>query len=179
MATKQPKTRCNESMTESAWLAWIRSALRSKSLKWKPRGDTLEAARRPYKGANKLQKWEYQCAICKKWYKAKEVIVDHFPKAAGSILKFEDIGEFCNNLFCDSTNLRVLDKQCHDCHTLAEKNGITFEEAKLEKEIIEFCKKPTKEIVAFLISNGYTTSQMSNATKRRQCVETIFRRNNE
>jgi hypothetical protein len=163
-------------MTEAAFLAWVRSALRSKSLRWPPRNEALELARRAYKGSNKLQKWEYHCAICKEWYKAKEVCVDHYPKPAGSILSVADIGEFVNNLYCEVDNLRVLCVPCHAVHTLAEKEGITFEEAQAAKKVNEIMKQPVKKVLAFLAENGYTNpSDVSNATKRKELVTTILK----
>jgi hypothetical protein len=162
-------------MTEAAYLAWIRSALRSKSLRWPPRNEALVAARRPYKGPNKLQKWEFGCAICKQWFKAKEVCVDHYPKPAGSILSVADIGEFANNLYCEVDNLRVLCEPCHSVHTLAEAEGVTFEEAKKLKEANEICKKPTKQVLAFLEKHGYSGAAVSNATKRKELVTKIVK----
>ena len=175
MPPKSPLTRCGGTMTESAYLAWIRSALRSKSLRWPPRNAALVAARRPYKGSNKLQKWEFKCAICESYFKAKEVVVDHWPEAAGSIIHFEDIGQFCNNLYCEVDNLRVLCKGDHDIHTLAEKQGISFEEAKVEKEILAIMKKSVKEVVAFIVENGYNSSEASNSIKRRALVGKIIK----
>jgi hypothetical protein len=178
MATKNPKeplVRCGGTMTESQYLSWIRSALRSKSLRWPPRNEALKLARRAYKGEIKQQKWEFQCAICKKWHKAKDVVVDHYPVAAGSILSVEDIGPFASNLYCEVDNLRVLDKSCHDIHTLAEKMGVTMEEAALEKDIITICKQSVKNILAFCEDYGYTSSQLSNSKKRREAVTQILK----
>lgn len=185
MATKKPAkpkklpqehlTRCNKTMTESAWLAWVRSALRSKSLRWAPRTTALELARRAYKGPNKQQKWEYKCAICQGWFKAKEVVVDHFPKPAGSILCVADIGEFANNLFCEVDNLRVLCVTDHDCHTLAEKMGISLEEAAIHKEAIAICKQPKKDILDFVMAYGYNEQHVSNDAKRREVVYNILK----
>lgn len=172
---KAPLTRCGGTMTEAQYLAWIRSALRSKSLRWPPRGEALKLARRSYKGPNKRQQWEYGCALCNHWYNAKQVVVDHHPVAAGSILSVEDIGPFANNLYCEVENLRVLCKPCHDIHTLAEKMGCTFDEASLEKDIIEICKKPVKQIVAFCEDYGYNASMLSNAVKRRAAVTNILK----
>lgn len=162
---KEPKTRCGGTMSESAYLAWIRSALRSKSLRWLPRGEALKLARRPYKGPNKLQKWEFQCALCSSWMKGKECQVDHYPKSAGSILSVADIGEFANNLFCEVDNLRVLCSDCHSLHTLAEKNGISLEEARIQKLVIESCKLKTDVQLALLSGFGY--NNCTNATKRK------------
>lgn len=177
MAKEALKTRCGGTMTESAYLAWIRSALRSKSLRWPPRNAAIERARRPYKGPNKLQKWEVECAICNEWFKLKEICVDHHPKPAGSILSVEDIGAFVNNLYCEVDNLRVLCDPCHSIHTLAEKEGVSFEEAKMLKKVIEICKMPTQKLLAYLASYGYNGASVSNASKRKQLVTTIVKEN--
>jgi len=181
MAKKDaPKTRCGGTMTESQFLAWVRSALRSKSLRWPPRNEALELARRPYKGPNKLQKWEYSCSICKQWYKAKEVCVDHYPKPAGSILSVEDIGAFVNNLYCEVDNLRVLCVPCHEIHTLADKEGVSFEEARAMKKVIEITKQPVKKVLEFLTQHGYNNrSDVSNATKRKELVTKILKEQHE
>lgn len=176
MSSKQAKTRCGNTMTESAWLAWVRSALRSKSLKWPPRNQALQAARRAYEGDNKLQRWEYKCAMCSDHFKAKEVCVDHYPKAAGSILCVQDIGEFANNLFCELNNLRVLCIDCHALHTLCEKNGITMTEARLQKRVTEYFKQNAKEkILAMLKEKGYDNNSVSNNEKRKLLVYNIFK----
>ncbi len=177
MATKKPKaplTRCSGTMTESAFLAWVRSALRSKSLRWPPRNEAIQRARRAYKGPNKRQLWEHECAICKQWFNAKQICVDHYPKPAGSILSVSDISEFVNNLYCEVSNLRVLCVPCHEVHTLAEKNGITFEEAQVEKAIIERMKD-SKGLLAFLASYGHTGKAVSNPVKRRELVTKILK----
>lgn len=174
-AIKASLTRCDGTMTEAAYLAFVRSTLRSKSLRWPPRANALVAARRPYKGTNPRQKWEYECKICSEWFTAKDVCVDHYPKPAGSILKVEDISAFTENLFCNSSNLRVLCVPCHAVHTLAESQGISFEDAKIEKKIIEICKKSVKEVVAFLAKHGYTGALVSNVEKRKALVSKIVK----
>jgi hypothetical protein len=162
-------------MTESQWLAWVRSALRSKWLRWKPRADALRAAQEPYKGENKRQKFAYRCAMCNNLFSQKDVEVDHFPRDAGSILSVDDIGEFCNNLFCETDNLRVVCKPCHSVYTLSKRNGISLEEARLQKSITEFMKKSKTEVVAFCKDFGYNDVSLSNAAKRREAVESILR----
>lgn len=164
-------------MTESAYLAWIRSALRSKSLRWKPRNEALKLARRAYKGSNKAQKWEYFCSLCREWFIAKQVVVDHYPIEAGSILSIEDVGAFANNLFCETENLRVLCKPCHDVHTLSSKSGMSFQEAAIAKKAIAFMKDNSKEkVVAYCKELGYDSVSLSNAEKRRKCLIEIFSR---
>lgn len=177
--SKGELTRCNGTMTEAQYLAWIRSALRGKTLMWKPRNQAIQNARRAYKGTNKLQKWEVQCAICTNWFKLKEIQVDHYPLDAGSILSVDDIGQFCNRLFCEVDNLRCLCKDCHSQHTLSHKLGISFEEALIEKEIIRIMKEEkASDIVDFIQANDYDGVLPSNNAKaRRESVSIILRRN--
>jgi hypothetical protein len=105
----------------------------------------------------------------------QEVVVDHYPKPAGSILSVADIGEFASNLYCETDNLRVLCSPCHDIHTLADKNGISFEEARVEKTIIDKCKLPTAKLVAWLAEYGYNGSEVSNGPKRKLLVAKILK----
>lgn len=169
-------TRCSSTMTESGFLSWIRSALRSKSLRWKPRNDCIQQARRPYKGANKLQKWEVACAICNNWYKLKEIHVDHYPKEAGSILSVADIGEFCNNLFCEVDNLRCLCEGCHSIHTLASKNNLSWEEAITEKTINKIFTEESKEGIIMFIQMWDWEDQfaINNEVNRKAAMKIIY-----
>lgn len=106
------KTRASGTMTESAFWSWVRSALRQKSRWWKPVSDAKQRARRDYKGVNKRQKYEYQCAICEGWFPDKEIEVDHIVPA-GSLRSSDDLKGFVERLFVEVDGLRVLCKQCH------------------------------------------------------------------
>jgi len=167
-------TRCSGTMTESQYLAFIRSALRSKWLRWKPRSDAIKLAQRPYEGNNKRQKYIYSCAICGLDVNSSEIEVDHFPKDAGSILSVDDIGQFCNNLFCEVDNLRVVHKSCHKTYTYSQRMGISFDEAALLKEVIRITKEEKLEdILVFLQDYGYTDN--STIAKRKANLENLFR----
>ena len=171
--------RCSNTMTESGFLSWIRSALRSKSLRWKPRNDCIQQARRPYKGTNKLQKWEVECALCNNWYKLKEIHVDHYPKEAGSILSVADIGEFCNNLFCEVDNLRCLCEGCHSIHTLASKNNLSWEEAITEKTVNKIFTEESKEDIIMFIQMWDWEDQfvVNNEVNRKAAMKLIYEEN--
>lgn len=108
---KTLKTRNNQTMTESGFWSWIRSALRTKSMQWKPISEIKKLNRRPYNGSNKRQKWEYKCSCCKQYYSSKEIEVDHI-EACGSFNK-DTAGEFIKRLFCEIDGLQILCKPCH------------------------------------------------------------------
>jgi len=109
-------------MTESAFWSFIRSALRQKSRWWKPILQCKYEARRPYKGPNKRQKFEYLCNSCGKWFPEKKINVDHI-HPAGSLNCAADLPGFVERLFCEVDNLQVLCEKCHDEKTKLEKNG--------------------------------------------------------
>lgn len=99
--------------SESEYWAFIRSGLRAKSNRWPVKYDCLNAAKRPYKGPNKRQKFEFLCNFCKDWFPQKLVSVDHiFP--IGSLRCADDLSRFVTLLFCEMDNLQVLCKECHD-----------------------------------------------------------------
>lgn len=114
------KTRNAGTMTESAFWSFIRSALRQKSRWWKPITQCKLQAKRPYKGPNKRQKFEYQCAQCLKWHADKHINVDHIIPA-GSLNCANDLPGFVERLFCEADNLQVLCETCHNVKTQKEK----------------------------------------------------------
>ena len=113
---KPAKTRNNNTMTESAFWGSIRSVLRQKSRFWIPVKICLDNAKRPYSGPNKRQKYEYQCATCKKWHIRTDVEVDHIVEA-GSLKSGKDLELFVEKLFCEVDGLQVLCKKCHHAKT--------------------------------------------------------------
>lgn len=116
------KTRNSNTMSESAFWGFIRSALRQKSRWWKPISEAKAKAKRAYKGPLKRQKFEYQCATCLKWFPDKHVNVDHI-NPAGTLRCAEDLPAFVERLFCEVDNLQVLCTICHNIKTQKEKNG--------------------------------------------------------
>lgn len=117
---KVQKTRNAGTMTESAFWSFIRSALRQKSRWWKPIAQAKAKAKRKYKGPNKRQKFEYQCAECAQWFPDKEVNVDHITPA-GTLRCANDLPGFVERLFCEVDNLQVLCTICHNIKTQIEK----------------------------------------------------------
>lgn len=118
--SRVPKTRNGETMTESAYWSFIRSGLRQKSRWWKPISDAKLLARRPYQGANKRRKYEYQCNQCKKWFAEKEINVDHIIPA-GTLTCSTDLPGFVDRLFVEIEGLQVLCETCHNVKTQLEK----------------------------------------------------------
>lgn len=123
--TKKVKVKCRNAntMTEPAFWGFIRSALRRKTIYWKPISLCKSLSKRPYNGPLKRQRFEYQCNECKGWFPDKEVAVDHiYP--AGSLQKADDLPGFINRLFCEVKDLQVLCTTCHNAKTIIDKENI-------------------------------------------------------
>lgn len=110
-----PRTRAGGAWTEASFFSFLRSGLRRMSQRWPPLVRlALNAVRRPYVGPSKLQKWEYQCAVCSGWFKRTQVEVDHI-EPCGSLQSFDDLRQFTERLFCETDKLRVV---CNGCHAV-------------------------------------------------------------
>ncbi len=112
-ATRAAKTRNAGTFSESSFWTFIRNSLRRRSMVWKPISICRERAKRPFTGTSTRQKWEYQCNICKRWFKSTEIVVDHIIPV-GSLNNAQDLPNFVEGLFCEIDNLQCLCKNCHD-----------------------------------------------------------------
>jgi len=112
------KTHVNGTWTRSRYFQFIRSALRAAFNRYPAKFAAKKKAEKIVIGSR--HKYEYQCAQCTEWFMGKEVQVDH-KVPAGSLKEYEDIGEFCRKLFCESTDLQLLCKPCHQLKTNEER----------------------------------------------------------
>lgn len=116
---RKTKKEANKQWSESKFWQYIRSTLRRAWMRFPKRYEALTDARRDYKGDNKKQKYEYQCNICKEWFKNKDVQVDHVIPA-GSLNGYSDLPGFVERLFCNQ--LQILCSSCHKIKTLKERS---------------------------------------------------------
>lgn len=112
MGRKTPPFSKYPQWTEARFWGFIRSLLRQGSRRWPPIYEAKKEARRPSRGSNKRQKWEYQCAECKNWFPDKQVEIDHIEEV-GTLKNYEDLPGFVERLFCSKDELRVICKECH------------------------------------------------------------------
>lgn len=118
-----PKTRAGGEWTEAGFWQFLRSGFRGMSRRWPPIvRHALHAARRPYLGENKRQKWEYECCFCHQWFKGTEVKVDHITPA-GRLVSWEDVEPFLRRLFVEKEELRVTCQPCHNLRHEEEKDA--------------------------------------------------------
>lgn len=102
---------------------WIKQYIVGVSYRWPARTEAMKKARRPSKLSDKRTKWQYKCAHCKKWFKRKQVQLDHItPKGRYSKETFFD---WLDKLFCPADGFQVLCKPCHKKKTANEhKTGV-------------------------------------------------------
>ena len=112
--------------------------------------------------------------MCGEYFKLNEIEIDHI-EGHHSFTKVEDFENYFRNiLMVGFDGLQALCKDgCHATKSLAERLGISFEEAKLEKKVIEIIK--SKKDREFLKAKGVTPA--SNANKRREQIREVL--NNE
>lgn len=149
--------------TESDFFVWLRGSLRRiwarhpikntyKTSKRYPITKDLKA------NFNSKVKFLINCELCQTPTVASKVEVDH-KTDAGSLKSLEDVLQFIYRLlFISWEDIRCLCKDCHKIVTLASRLGLTFEEAKLEKQVIAFSKKPAAEQVAELRALGFAVN---------------------
>jgi len=118
VARKTPPWPDYPEWTTSRFWSFIRSGLRSKFNKWPPKWEALKDAKRTVSGQR--HRIEYQCALCKEWYKTKEVEVDHIEEV-GSLKDYKDLPLFVERLFVPKNKLQVLCRGCHKEKTQRER----------------------------------------------------------
>ena len=161
--------------TRAAFFAYLRGGLRliwsrfPGKLNWKKSQMTTV----PPVGYTGRGKSFGKCYYCRNMFNASALEVDHVSQA-GTCNSWETAQEFLHNLLDCNDNWVLACKPCHKVKSLAERNGSSFEEALIQKQVIEFMRRPVKEIVAFCQENGYTSSSLKNAKSRREAVTTIF-----
>ena len=120
MAKKTPPFAPYPQWTEAKFWSFLRSNIRRASSRWGPIYECKAAAKRPYKGPNKRQKFEYLCNECKTYHPDKSISVDH-TVPAGTLRCWEDLPGFCERLFCSKSGLQVLCDTCHAAKTAEER----------------------------------------------------------
>lgn len=90
------------------------------------------------------------CEACSHVFQQKDLQVDH--KIGNHSLKeIKDIQTFIENIvMVDENDLQFICKECHAIKSHAERMGISIEEAKKEKQIINYMKMSVEEQIKIL-----------------------------
>ena len=158
--------------TEAKFWTYLRGALRrslwSKSpMKLKFKSSTATPPPKDYTGRGKKG---HVCALTGEWVMTSKSEVDH--KIGNVSLRCEDdIIPFIIHLLATEDELQVVDKDAHRIKSYGDRMGITFEEATLEKRLIELMKKPVKQITELLDKHNLPSN---NATVRKENLRKLL-----
>ena len=138
--------------TSSAFMSFIRSGIRSglwnkhkvKLLKIK---NNREQIPNPNPRGNKPTVWGGRCEVCGQLFVTSELQVDHIRQEGSSLKCFDDLAQFIEDMvLITEDDLRIVCKGCHTIISHSQKNHISFEEAKIEKEVIEIIKQKKDKV---------------------------------
>lgn len=119
--------------------------------------------------------WGFDCEMCGKTFPMSEGQVDHIIPA-GKLSCKEDIQGFVERLLCiTEADLRLVCKECNNALAMAQKQGISYDDAIIEKQAIEIIK--TKKDKTFLESKGIKPAGNEKA-RRQQIIEYLKENNN-
>lgn len=120
-------------MTESQYWAFIRSGLRQKWMRWRPRFDKMREGRRAATAEDQAKygnriKYTYHCELCNNYFPEKEMQVDHIVPC-GACSDAESVGRFAIRLFVETSGLQRVCKPCHKAKTAEDRLVIQQEKA--------------------------------------------------
>jgi hypothetical protein len=113
-----------------------------------------------------------RCAFCKERFAASKLEVDH-REQAGSFSNKEEAVEWFWRLLDTNDNWQLTCKPCHKIKSLQERNeGMSFEDARVQKEIIRLTKKENKqEMLDILKASGV---ECKNQKERKEALKQIL-----
>lgn len=176
MANKQPwELYPHIWKNETAFFTYLRGHLRLLWSRYPAKNDWKESQMvKPPKGYTGRAKSLGKCYYCNEMFAKSHLEVDHVQQA-GTCNSWETAQIFLYKLLDCNDNWVLACKPCHKIKSYAERHDMAFDEAMLEKQIIEFCKKPKQKVLDFLAEHQYTGISVSSAAKRRKLVELIFK----
>lgn len=112
---KNPKTRCSGTMTEARFDSFIKSMLRSGTMRWKPKYDAIRrrfvknginpATGRPCK--------LHSCECCGQLFPQGEIKADHIRPVVDPEKGFVSWDEYIERMFCEADGFRAICQPCH------------------------------------------------------------------
>lgn len=161
--------------TESAFMSWIRGGIRAGL--WNKHPVKLEFLKKsrikiPNTNPRSMKRfpevWATKCAITGEIIPLNKAEVDH-KTGEHTLRNLDDIASFIKDIvLVTEDDLQIVSKDVHKIKTLAERKGITFEEAMIEKKVIAFGKLPVEEQKSFLTAlyGNDRITFLSNKSKR-------------
>ena len=132
--------------TESAYMSWLRGGIRR--YLWSKNPVKLEFIKQnrvkipnPNPRGKVKEVWGGVCALTGNIFPIGDMEVDH-KEGNHSLKTLDDLVPFIKGIVMITLDdLQLVSKEAHKIKSYAEKQGISFEEAKIEKEVIELIKQ--------------------------------------
>lgn len=161
--------------TEAEYWGWVRSCIRRMWANYPIAKNFKKAQMIPIPANLKpkfhpLTKSVGQCYACLEWFSAKNLQVDHLVNTNGCT-SYETAHDFLDRMVMEPpSNFGLICKPCHKIKSHAEKYGMTFEEARIDKQAIALQK--AKKDVAYLREAGIVPSKNKKGRKQ-QIIELL------
>lgn len=158
--------------TKSAFFAWLRGGLRRAVWeKYPPKIQFKNEQCKPppsdYQGRAKSGT---ECSLTGEWTAKSYLEVDHI-EGHVSLRDWGDVTTFIKHLCTNSENMQLVSKEAHKIKSYAEKKGISFEDAVIEKKVIQIIKN--KEDKKFFVDRNLEVP--SNSAERRASILKILK----
>ena len=159
--------------TEASYWSWLRGQLRKI---WKNYPISTNFKNSQCRKATPEDKVKYrlhpstkligQCYQCKQWFAKSKLEIDH-REPAGSCKDYDSAHSFLDaQVMYPPEKMGLICKPCHKIKTHADNQGMTFEEARKDKERIKFFKQPLPKVKSKLREMGATEEDLRNAKTR-------------
>lgn len=127
--------------TQSAFFTWLRGGLRRAIWeKYPPKINfkNKKCSPPPETYTGRAKSGDY-CALSGEWIAKSYLEVDHI-EGNVSLREWEDVVPFIRHLCTSADNMQLVGKEAHKIKSYAERKGISYEEARIEKEAIRIMK---------------------------------------
>lgn len=162
-------------MSEKKLCSQIRSAIRQVWMKHDTKLAKIYRQTKPDNDPSTRTKWLIECESCGKDTKLSDIECDHI-KGEHSLKTLEDIVPFAQSILgVGYDDLQLVCSDCHSIITYAERYGMSFEEAKKEKEVIAKLKQTVTKQKQELKKAGFKEKDISNADKRREAYRELLK----
>ena len=168
--------------SESAYMSWLRGGIRR--YLWSKNPVKLEFIKQnrikipnPNPKGKVKEVWGGVCTLTGNTYVIGDMEVDHI-SGNHSLKTIDDLVPFVKGIVMVTLeDLQLVSKEAHKIKSYAEKQGISFEEARAEKTAIELIKKGVDK--QFLIDHNVKAENIGStqAVRRKQIVEILLELN--
>ena len=153
--------------TKAKFFTWLRGAFRKAVWSHYPGRIKFknERCEKPPEGYTGKAKSGAYCALTGEWVGKSNLEVDHVIGEA-SLREWADVESFIRHLCPTADNMQLVSKEAHKIKSYAERMGITFAEAVIEKKVIAFGKESVAKQREVLTSVCKYETIASNARGR-------------